>query len=101
TPAVLLLASLTSLAWPGAAPQGPTPVASGFVVRTTTVDGATYRYQVFVPRRAGRGGRPPVIPYLPGAGERGTDGDLQTMGGPGPVVKGPAEPVPAVVVPAQ
>src|SRR5207248_1749696 len=77
---------------------GPTPVASGFVVRTTTVDGATYRYQVFVPRRAGRGGRPPVILYLHGAGERGTDGDLQTMVGLGPVMKGRAESFPAIVV---
>src|SRR5439155_542271 len=69
-----------------------------FVVRTTTVDGATYRYQVFVPRHAGGGGRPPVILYLHGAGERGADGALQTMVGLGPVVKGRAESFPAVVV---
>ena len=96
--AVAVVILLASLACHGAAPAGPTPAPAGFVVRTTTVDGATYRYQVFVPRRAERGGRPPVILYLHGAGERGADGDLQTMVGLGPVVKGRAESFPAVVV---
>jgi len=94
----LLLAGLASFACHGVAREGPTPAPGGFVVRTTTVDGATYRYQVFVPRHAERGGRPPVILYLHGAGERGADGDLQTMVGLGPVVKGRAESFPAVVV---
>ena len=96
--AVAVVILLASLACHGAAPAGPTPAPAGFVVRTTTVDGATYRYQVFVPRRAERGGRPPVILYLHGAGERGADGELQTMVGLGPVVKGRAESFPAVVV---
>jgi len=78
----LLLAGLASFACHGVAREGPTPAPAGFVVRTTTVDGATYRYQVFVPRHA----------------ERGADGDLQTMVGLGPVVKGRAESFPAVVV---
>ncbi len=94
----LLLAGLASFACHGVAREDPTPAPAGFVVRTTTVDGATYRYQVFVPRRAEGGGRPPVILYLHGAGERGADGDLQTMVGLGPVVKGRAESFPAVVV---
>ena len=94
----LLLAGLASFACHGVAREGPTPAPGGFVVRTTTVDGATYRYQVFVPRHAGGGGRPPVILYLHGAGERGADGELQTMVGLGPVVKGRAESFPAIVV---
>src|SRR2546425_11958951 len=58
-------------------PDRATPAPAGFVARTTVVDGATYRYQVFVPRHVGRA-RPPVILSLHGAGERGSDGELQT-----------------------
>ena len=78
-------------------PDRATPAPAGFVARTTAVDGATYRYQVFVPRHMGRA-RPPVILSLHGAGERGSDGELQTMVGLGPVVRGRAESFPAVVV---
>jgi predicted peptidase len=80
----------------GSAPASPT--APAFVSRSTTVDGSTYAYRVFVPRRSARQARPPVILYLHGAGERGTDGQLQTMVGLGPVVKGRAESFPAIVV---
>src|SRR5881409_3697910 len=89
---------LAGFACHAARPGGTTPAATGFVGRTTTVDGMLYRYQVFVPRGTDRGARPPVILSLHGAGERGTDGQLQTMVGLGPVVKGRAESFPAVVV---
>jgi predicted peptidase len=80
----------------GAPPVSPAPL--GFVSRSTTVDGSTYTYQVFVPRRRARQARPPVILYLHGAGERGTDGQLQTMVGLGPVVKARAESFPTIVI---
>src|SRR5881409_162349 len=89
---------LAGFACHAARPGGTTPAATGFVARTTTVDGMLYRYQVFVPRGTDRGARPPVILSLHGAGERGTDGQLQTMVGLGPVVRGRAESFPAVVV---
>src|SRR5213080_2604917 len=89
---------LAGFACQAARPGGTTPAATGFVGRTTTVDGMLYRYQVFVPRGTDRGVRPPVILSLHGAGERGTDGQLQTMVGLGPVVRGRAESFPAVVV---
>src|SRR5438552_3041453 len=78
-------------------PDRATAAPAGCVARTTAVDGATYRYRVFVPRHMGRA-RPPVILSLHGAGERGSDGELQTMVGLGPVVRGRAESFPAVVV---
>lgn len=80
----------------GAPPVSPAPPE--FVTRSTTVDGSTYTYQVFVPHRPARQARSPVILYLHGAGERGTDGQLQTMVGLGPVVKARAESFPAIVV---
>src|SRR5881409_2606488 len=89
---------LAGFACHAARPGGTTPATTGFVARTTTVDGMLYRYQVFVPRGTDRGARPPVILSLHGAGERGTDGQLQTMVGLGPVVRGRAESFPAVVV---
>ena len=89
---------LAGFACHAARPGGTTPAATGFVARTTTVDGMLYRYQVFVPRGTDRGARPPIILSLHGAGERGMDGQLQTMVGLGPVVRGRAESFPAVVV---
>jgi predicted peptidase len=81
----------------GGAPR-VSPAPPSFVSRSTTVDASTYTYQVFVPRRPTRYTRAPVILYLHGAGERGTDGQLQTMVGLGPVVKARAESFPAIVV---
>ena len=67
------------------------------VSRSTTVDGLQYPYQVYVPLTAGRQ-RSRVILSLHGAGERGSDGQLQTMVGLGPVVRGRVADFPAIVV---
>jgi predicted peptidase len=51
---------------------------TGFLDRTIAVSGATYRYQVFVPADFSKHKSWPVILFLHGAGERGSDGLLQT-----------------------
>ena len=44
------------------------PASGGFVERSVTVDGAAYRYQVFVPARAVRRDPAPTILFLHGTG---------------------------------
>ena len=59
------------------------PLASAadgqFLARTTTVGGREFRWQVFAPAAvlSGEEPDPPVILFLHGAGERGTDGERQ------------------------
>nr|WP_242111236.1 PHB depolymerase family esterase [Luteimonas aquatica] len=69
-----------------------------FLVREVTVNGATRRYQVFVPSRRAGGAQPPVILFLHGSGERGDDGLRQTQSGLGPYVRAHADAFPAIVV---
>lgn len=75
----------------------PCPTASGFLNRTLTIGGETYAYQVYVPA-----GCPeeawPVVLFLHGAGERGTDGLRQTAVGIGPAIRWHADRFPAVVI---
>jgi predicted peptidase len=47
---------------------------TGFLHRSITLDGHTYRYQVYVPLQWNRGQQWPVMLYLHGAGHRGSDG---------------------------
>lgn len=51
-----------------------------FLARTSEIGGRTHRWQVFVPGAVATGAEtnPPVILFLHGAGERGTDGERQT-----------------------
>ena len=51
---------------------------TGFLNRFVTLDGVEYRYQVFVPREYSPDKKWPVILFLHGSGERGSDGLLQT-----------------------
>ena len=51
---------------------------TGFLDRVVQVNGQSYRYQVFVPAMWDGHKKWPVILFLHGAGERGTDGLLQT-----------------------
>jgi predicted peptidase len=69
-----------------------------FVKRTVVVQGETHRYQVFVPKRRTAGERTPVVLFLHGSGERGSDGDKQLLAGLGPYVKARANDFPAIVV---
>ncbi|MFI8718361.1 prolyl oligopeptidase family serine peptidase [Stenotrophomonas sp. NPDC077464] len=70
-----------------------------FVERSVTVDGRVSRYQVFVPRdAAARRGALPVVLFLHGSGERGSDGERQTTAGLGPHLRDHARDFPALVV---
>lgn len=66
--AILLLMSLPAMA----------RTETGFLDRTVKIDGAEHRYQVFVPAGWNKHSQWPVILFLHGAGERGSDGILQT-----------------------
>ncbi|MBL8773029.1 MAG: prolyl oligopeptidase family serine peptidase [Phenylobacterium sp.] len=89
---MLALAALFVLAAPSAA-----LAETGFLDRTITVDGKAYAYQVYVPRQLAKG-PPPVILALHGAGERGSDGLLQTEVGLGGAIRRHPERWPAIVV---
>lgn len=62
------------------------------------VEGVSYRYQVYVPAEYARGRRWPVVLFLHGSGERGTDGLRQTSTGLGESIRRHAERWPAIVV---
>ena len=70
-----------------------------FVARTVTVDGRESRYQVFVPRDAqAQRGALPVVLFLHGSGERGSDGRRQAKAGLGPSLREQARTFPALAV---
>ncbi|HKC40288.1 MAG TPA: PHB depolymerase family esterase [Gemmatimonadales bacterium] len=82
----------------------PTPilgqrVETGFLDRTVTVNGAPYRYQVYVPAGyASSSTRWPVILFLHGSGERGANGLVQTNVGLPTAIRTTPERYPAIVV---
>ena len=76
-------------------PMNPT---GEFVSRDVVLEGKTYRYQVFVPAARFRSGKPPVVLFLNGSGERGSDGVKQTMAGLGPYLRQHADTFPGLVV---
>ena len=92
----LLLAMATLL--PGCAMLSPLPSRGAFYEREVVVGGVAARYQVFVPSRASGGDRPPVILFLHGSGERGSDGAKQTLVGIGPYLRAHQDRFPAIVV---
>jgi predicted peptidase len=87
----LLLAAIA--ATPGLQAQ------SGFLDRSVAVNGKPFRYQVYVPATyAASGERFPVIVFLHGAGERGSDALLQTAVGLATAVRRNAAKWPAVII---
>lgn len=62
----------------GAAAAAPTHIQTGFLDRTITLKGTAHKYQVFVPENWSPRQKWPMILFLHGAGERGSDGLLQT-----------------------
>jgi predicted peptidase len=72
--------------------------ATGFFERTVLVGSTDLRYQVYLPPKFDPRRAWPVILFLHGAGERGTDGVRQTQVGLGNVVRTDPQRVPAVVV---
>jgi predicted peptidase len=89
-----ILVLLVSVALPVMARKPET----GFLDRTVTVDGTIYKYQVFIPENWSPKQKWPIILFLHGAGERGSDGLLQTDVGIGTAVRKDRSRFPAVVV---
>lgn len=73
-------------------------VETGFLDRTVTVADQDHRYQVYVPHDYSASERWPVILFLHGAGERGSDGLLQTAVGLGDAIRRNPTRYPAIVV---
>jgi predicted peptidase len=71
---------------------------TGFLDRTVTVDGESHSYQVFVPRNYTGNEQWPVILFLHGAGERGSDGLKQTQVGLGRAIRLQPENWPAIAI---
>lgn len=71
---------------------------TGFLDRSLTVEGVAFPYQVYVPKGYDRSKPLPIILFLHGAGERGTDGLIQTEVGIGSAIRRHADRYPAIVV---
>lgn len=71
---------------------------TGFLKRAITLDNTTYKYQVFVPSNWDSQRKWPVILFLHGAGERGTDGRAETKVGIGHAIREHAQDFPFIVV---
>lgn len=90
----LVLAAVVLLTGPVAAQQVP----RGFVDAVFRDDEGEHKYVVFVPRGYTPEKKWPVILFLHGGGERGSDGRRQTTVGLGPFVQKRAETFPFLVV---
>jgi len=71
---------------------------TGFLDRRISVKGTAYKYQVFVPENWSPKQKWPIILFLHGAGERGSDGLLQTDVGLPHAVRLDRSRFPAVIV---
>ena len=71
---------------------------TGFLDRKISVAGVEYKYQVFVPEGWSPSRKWPIILFLHGAGERGTDGLIQTEFGIGTAIRKDRSRFPAIIV---
>jgi predicted peptidase len=71
---------------------------TGFLNRSVAVDGVDHRYVVYVPRDFNAATQWPMILFLHGSGESGTDGLLQTELGLPRAIRRHQERFPAIVV---
>ena len=76
----------------------PSQRETGFLNRTVQQQGGHVRFQVYAPPGYTAAKQWPVILFLHGAGERGSDGSLPTTTGLGPAVRQHAVWFPAIVV---
>ena len=83
------------LAGCGTVPADP---SGRFVQRSVLVAGEPHAYQIFVPAHRASAKPAPVVLFLHGSGERGSDGERQTQVGLGPYVRAHAADFPAIVV---
>jgi len=74
------------------------PPETGFLIRSISVRGTSYPYSIYVPRAFDRSKPWPVILFLHGSGERGTDGLRSTQIGVGAAIRANPDRVPAIVV---
>lgn len=94
-----ILLSMAALAGLQAGCVSTAPRAPGrFVERSVASDGRTHRYQVFVPAVRDASGEAPVILFLHGSGERGSDNRAQLKVGIGEYVRRHSTQFPAIVV---
>lgn len=91
-----LLAGTVLLAF--AATASAQQTQTGFVSRVFKDDSGDHKYSVFLPANYTPAKKWPTILFLHGAGERGTDGQLQLTVGLGPIVKARAATFPYIVV---
>jgi predicted peptidase len=92
----LLSAFVLCANWPSGASAQNT--ATGFLDRTVMIAGEPYRYQIYVPADYTRSRSWPVVLFLHGGGERGTDGLIQTEVGIGSAIRRFSSRFPAIVV---
>jgi predicted peptidase len=78
--------------------EAQSPVQTGFLDRTVTVAGVSYRYEIYVPADYTPSKRWPVIMFLHGSGERGSEGMMQTAVGLAPAIRRWPSRYPAIVV---
>ena len=82
----------------GAAPEPALAAETGFLQRSVTLDGVSYRYQVHVPADHSPARAWPVLLFLHGAGERGDDGRVQAQVGLGAAIRAEPARFPMIVV---
>ncbi|HEY5803403.1 MAG TPA: phospholipase [Lysobacter sp.] len=92
--AMVVLAGLCA----ACAHRPPQDDSGRFVERELQFEGATHRFQVFVPSARAGGRHPPVILFLHGTGERGNDNQRQVAVGLGPHLRRHLVDFPAIVV---
>lgn len=96
TTLLVLLAAFTAIS-SGVSGQAD-QVETGFLDGVVEVDATTYPYQVYVPRSYEATAAWPVVLFLHGRGESGSDGLRQTQVGIGPAIRWDPERFPAIVV---
>ncbi len=93
-----VLAALAVIAFPAGAQSPSAKSTTGFVSRTLEDDRGAHRYVVFVPPQFDAARSWPLIVFLNGAGECGTDGWAQVSVGLGPAIMAHVERWPFLVV---
>jgi predicted peptidase len=79
--------SLVTLSFASSVATAQARIETGFLDRSVSLGGQTYKYQIFVAPSYTPGQRWPVILFLHGAGERGSDGYVQTQVGLAPAIR--------------